>query len=174
MNIRQYKITYQIFNFFNRNKLLHNLPLYRKYGLKKKYFSSISSEDFRGLKSDLNINDSKDSRTAMPNNLSFKSLDPHVKKPLLSWSENGYAILENFFSEKEIDSCNEEIESLLQNKKVKFRYGNKVMFAFHHSEIIKNIGTNEKLLEILNIILGKKVAFNIKKDSPIQRKDIKW
>ena len=156
MKIRQYKITYQIFNFFKKNQLLYNIPLYKKYGLRKKYFSSISSEDFRGLKSVLNIHDSMDSRTEIPNNKNFKSLEPHMKTALLSWSKNGYAILDNFFSEKEIDSCNEEIENLLKKKIVKFRYVNKIMFAFHHSEIIENMGTNKKLLKILNIIMGKK------------------
>jgi len=157
MKIRQYKITYQIFNFFFKNQLLYNIPLYKKYGLKKKYFSSISSEDFRGLKSELNIHDLKDSRSEMPNNKDFKSLEPHVKSSLLSWSKNGYAILDNFFSEKEIDSCNEEIEILLKKKIVKFRYLNKIMFAFHHSNIIENMGTNKTILKVLNIIMGKKV-----------------
>lgn len=155
--MRKYKITYQIFNFFFKNQLSYNIPIYKKYGLNKKYFSSISSEDFRGLKSDLNVHDLKDSQTEMPNNLSFKSLEPHLKKSLLSWSKNGYTILDNFFSENEIDACNEEIETLLKNNKVKFRYGNKVMFAFHHSKIIKKMGTDKKLLDLLNIILGKKV-----------------
>lgn len=155
--MRKYKITYQIFNFFFKNQLSYNIPIYKKYGINKKYFSSISSEDFRGLKSDLNVHDLKDSQTEMPNNLSFKSLEPHLKKSLLSWSKNGYTILDNFFSENEIDACNEEIETLLKNNKVKFRYGNKVMFAFHHSKIIKKMGTDKKLLDLLNIILGKKV-----------------
>lgn len=155
--MRKYKITYQIFNFFFKNQLSYNIPIYKKYGLNKKYFSSISSEDFRGLKSYLNVHDLKDSQTEMPNNLSFKSLEPHLKKSLLSWSKNGYTILDNFFSENEIDACNEEIETLLKNNKVKFRYGNKVMFAFHHSKIIKKMGTDKKLLDLLNIILGKKV-----------------
>lgn len=155
--MRKYKITYQIFNFFFKNQLSYNIPIYKKYGLNKKYFSSISSEDFRGLKSYLNVHDLKDSQTEMPNNLSFKSLEPHIKKSLLSWSKNGYTILDNFFSENEIDACNEEIETLLKNNKVKFRYGNKVMFAFHHSKIIKKMGTDKKLLDLLNIILGKKV-----------------
>lgn len=155
--MRKYKITYQIFNFFFKNQLSYNIPIYKKYGINKKYFSSISSEDFRGLKSYLNVHDLKDSQTEMPNNLSFKSLEPHLKKSLLSWSKNGYTILDNFFSENEIDACNEEIETLLKNNKVKFRYGNKVMFAFHHSKIIKKMGTDKKLLDLLNIILGKKV-----------------
>jgi len=74
MNIRQYKFTYQVFNFFKRNQLKHNIALYKKFGLKKKYFSSISSEDFRGLKSPLNIHDLKDSALEMKKTKNFKHL----------------------------------------------------------------------------------------------------
>ena len=44
--IRSLKFPYLVYNFFNRKKLKHNIPLYRKLGLNKKYYSSISSKDF--------------------------------------------------------------------------------------------------------------------------------
>ncbi|MBO72370.1 MAG: phytanoyl-CoA dioxygenase, partial [Flavobacteriales bacterium] len=113
MKIRKYKLTYQIFNFFLKNQLLHNVPLFKKYGLKKKYFSPLSSEDFRGLKSELNIHDAEDSRLEMPKNKKFQYIDTRFKEPLLSWSKNGYAVLENFFSEEEIEACNQDIEKLI-------------------------------------------------------------
>jgi ectoine hydroxylase-related dioxygenase (phytanoyl-CoA dioxygenase family) len=157
MNIRKYKIVYQTFNFFKRSQLKYNIPQYKKYGLKKKYFSSISSDDFRNLESPLNVYDSKDSDVKMPTNEDFNSLESNTKTSLLSWSKNGYSILCNFFSEQEMDLCNEEIRNLIEKKKVKFRNANKIMFAFHHSDIIRSIGLNEKLLKILNVIMGKKV-----------------
>ena len=157
MKIRKYKLTYQIFNFFLKNQLLHNVPLFKKYGLKKKYFSPLSSEDFRGLKSELNIHDAEDSRLEMPKNKKFQYIDTRFKEPLLSWSKNGYAVLENFFSEEEIEACNQDIEKLINENTVKFRYSNKIMFAFHHSQIIEKMGNQKKLLDILNLIMGKEV-----------------
>ena len=144
MNFRKYKITYQIFNFFKRNQLKHNKPLYAKYGLKKHYFSSVSSEDFRGLKSPLNIYDSNDSAIKMPDDMHFKPLDKDVQSALTSWSKNGYVILKNFFTESEVEKCNEEIHMLIGNKTLKFRYINKIMFAFHRSKLVYRMGTDKK------------------------------
>lgn len=158
MSIRKYKALFQTYNFFKRGRLKHNLPLYKKYGLKKKYFSSVSSEDFRGLKSPLNIYDSKDSAQELPNNKDFQLLDQKDQTALLSWSANGYAILEGFFTPEEIDACNQEVEKLLAEKKIQFRYGNKIMFAFHQSRLLEGMGRNKKLVKILNMLMGKEVS----------------
>ena len=157
MSLRNYKITYEVYNLFKKSQLKHNIPFYKKYGLKKRYFSSISSEDFKNIESPLNIHDANDSCEEMPKNPVFNSMDEKIKNPLLSWSKNGYAIIKGFFTQKEVDSCNKEIENLIENKKVKFRYGNKIMFAIRHSDILRNTGNNKKLLEILTLIMGKRV-----------------
>ena len=158
MSLRNYKITYQIFNFFNKKKLKHNLPLFKKHGIRKKYYSSLSSEDFRQLEAKPNIHDQVDSAINLPKNDAFLALEERFKTPLLSWSKNGYAILENFFSEEEVAACNTEIDTLLQEGKVKFKYNNKIMFAFHKSSLINNMGTNEKMNSVLKTILGKKAS----------------
>jgi len=117
MNIlRSFKFPYQIFNFFNKSQLQYNMPHYKKYGLDKKYHSPVSSEDFKNIESPLNRYDAKDSSVEMPKDPDFNSLDEDIKPELLSWSENGYVVLKNFFSEQEIDSFNKEVERLIENK----------------------------------------------------------
>ncbi len=148
MNFKDYKITYQIFNFFKKNQLTHNIPLYTKFNLKKRYFSSVSSEDFKTLNSPLNIHDLNDSLIEMPKSKNFQALDKDLQLTLSDWSKNGYVILKKQFTESEIDSCNEEVDKLIENKKVKFGFANKIMFAFHHSELIYKMGVNNQLLEI--------------------------
>ncbi len=125
--------------------------------MKKRYFSSISSENFKNIESPLNIHDVKDSWEEMPKNPDFNSLDEETKDSLLTWSKNGYAIIKGFFSEQEVNSYNEEIENLIENKKVKYRYGNKIMFAIHYSDILRNTGNNKKLLKILKLLMGKRI-----------------
>lgn len=156
--IRKHKITYQIFNFFKRNKLKHYIPIYKKYGINKKYYSSISSEDFKGIESPKNIYDLHDSSLKMAEDEKFNSLDKNTQVALKSWSKDGYVILKKFFTESEINSCNEEINKLITNKKVKFTYRTKIMFAFHHSKLIQKMGTDKRLLKILEILMGKKVT----------------
>lgn len=157
MSIRQYKIAYQLFNLFKKGQLKHNIPLYKKYGLKKKYFSSLSSEDFSGRASPLNSYDQKDSSVEMPRNADFNSLSSAFRSALLPWSEQGYAILNRFFSDREVDACNEAVDRLIATKKVKFTSGDKLMFAFHHASEISSMGQNEDLLRVLRVIMDKKV-----------------
>ncbi len=154
---RAYKLPYVIYNFFQKKSLLHNLPVYKKYGIKKKYYSAVSSEDFKHIESPLNIYDDKDSSVEMPKNPKFKDLEKSIGDSLLSWSKDGYCILNKFFSSQEIDSYNHEVESLIENKTVKFKNGDRIMFAIHHSERLKSAGQNKKLLQALDLLLGKKV-----------------
>ena len=155
--LKSYKLPYQVFNFFKKGELDHNVPLYKKYGLDKKYFSSISSADFKNIESPKNIYDAHDSFTEMPKDPAFNSIDEAIQPKLLSWSKNGYVILDGFFSGPEVDSFNKEVSDLIENKKAKFRYKNKIMFAFHDSPILHDLGNNKKLNEILNLLLGKKL-----------------
>ena len=155
--IRSFKLSYKIFNFFKKSQLIHNLPHYKKYGLTKKYYSAVSSEDFIGIESPLNLYDAHDSATEMPKQTGFKALDESVKSKLLPWSSEGYVVLDAFFSEQEVDAFNKEVVDLLEKKKVKFRYQNKIMFAIRDSVLLRNAGDHKKLLNILNVLLGKKV-----------------
>ncbi len=155
--LRKYKWSYEWYNFFQKKALEHNIPLYEKYGLKKKYYQSISSRDFIHLESPKNRYDVVDSKDFLPKNLNFGNLPVLYQESLLNWSTNGYAILENFFSENEIDQFNGEIDRLIQSKKANWQYGNKIMFAFHDSEILKNAGQG-RIMPILEMLMDKKVS----------------
>ncbi|WP_196893602.1 phytanoyl-CoA dioxygenase family protein [Aureivirga marina] len=157
MSLRSYKFTYQLYNFFKKDQLKHNIPFYKKYNLNKKYYSSISSEDFIGIDSPPNLYDVKDSKEELPKKKTFQTLDDKTQNELLSWSDDGYVVLENFFSEEEIESYKQEIDDLLESGKVKFRYGNKIMFAIHHSKTLRSAGNNKKLLQILSLLMDKNV-----------------
>lgn len=155
--LRKYKLFYMLYNFFKKKELEHNIPLYKKYGLNKTYFSPISSEDFEGMPSLPNTFDHKNSKDVLPSRPEFQKLDKTVQDALISWSDQGYVILKNFFSEDEIDAVNSEIDSLLNSRKVKFRYGNKIMFAIKKSQLLYDFGSSEKLMKVLSILMDKPV-----------------
>ena len=113
------KLIYQVYNFFNKRYLKHNLPLYKKYGLNKKYYSSISSEDFKEIGEELNIYDIKDSSLFLKEDENFLALDKKNQDAILHWSDKGYAILEGFFSEEEVEAINKEIVKLEEEGKNK-------------------------------------------------------
>lgn len=152
--LKRLRLTYEIYNFFHREQLIHNLPAYKKYGLKKKYFSSVSSKDFsasQNLQQSSNIDALKESQA-------FKNLSGEDQMSLQNFDRNGYAILRNFFPLEKIDEANKTIETLLKEGKVKFKYGNKIMFAFKQSEVVKSMGKDERLLEILSALINTKAV----------------
>ncbi len=155
--LRSFKITYELYNFFRKSQLIHNLPHYKRFGLKKKYYSSISSEDFKHLESPLNKYDRLSSISELPKDANYLELDYDQKEKLLPWSDKGYVILEKFFSDEEVDHVNETVEALYTSGKINFRYGNKIMFAIHQSPDLWNFGSNPRLMDILKILMGKEI-----------------
>ena len=146
--IRRLKIAYAVYNVFHPSKLKHNKLLYKKTGLSKFYFSPISSKDFTSLQRE-NLTQNNQSIPLETTKL-YQKIDNQSKQSLQNFEEFGYAVLQNYLTDEEINTVNNEIDSLLKNKKVKFRYGNKIMFAFKKSKVLKKIGENVELTELLN------------------------
>ena len=155
--IRRFKFTYKAYNFFQKEKLVHNVALYKKHGLSKKYYSSICSEDFKGLGEQKNAMDEKYARLEFPKNAYFNSLDKQLQDELLNWSEDGYVVLRGFFSANEVTAINKEVDRLISSKKANWKYGGKIMFAIHQSKLLYDIGVSGKLVELLNLLMGKEV-----------------
>lgn len=147
--IRQYKLPYIIYNFFNKKKLEHNIPLYKKYGIDKSYFSSISSKDFAHLPH----HERKFDAQKLYNTEFYKNLSEENKLSAQGFDENGFLVLRNYLSPETADQINSEIDRLLKDGIIKFRYAGKLMFVIHHSEILKNIGNDKQLLEFLSVLL---------------------
>lgn len=154
--IRHYKLSYMLYNLFKKSKLKHNIPLYKKYGINKSYFSSISSKDFAHLPANERAIDySKLTETSF-----FKKLSEENKESALQYDDNGYMILRNFLTPETADQINTEIDKLMEDGTLKFIYGGKLMFAIHHSEIIRNIGNDKELLDFLSVLMdGKSKLF---------------
>ncbi|TXF77318.1 phytanoyl-CoA dioxygenase family protein [Chryseobacterium sp.] len=151
--IRNSKLSYAVFNFFNKEKLNHNISLYQKYGLKKKYYSPISSKDFEGIKESYCRREDNDK---VRNSDFFKNLSEENKESLLDFHNKGYCIIRGFLNNDTVDEVNNEIQRLVDTRKIKFRYANKLMFAIHHSKLIEKIGQNKYLLDVLSILFDGK------------------
>ena len=154
--IRRFKFSFSFYNFFKKEQLIHNKKLYKKYGLNKKYYSSISSKDFIGLADEKNWLDINNSRISLIQNDFFKNLPSEFKEPLMGWSDNGFAVLPKIFI-NETDKINNEIDLLLENESIKWENGNKLMFAIQKSAYISSVGLNTQLTGILEMLLGRKI-----------------
>ena len=84
--IKRLKLSYKIYNFFQRKKLIHNEAAYKKYGIKKRYFSSVNSLDFpQNGPEDLSLNKEK-FNDAIANDTFFNALE---RKPFFINASRG-------------------------------------------------------------------------------------
>jgi len=151
--IKRLRLSYEVYNFFHRKQLAHNFPLYKKYGLKKKYYSSVSSKDFPGISSEINAGTNIQK---LKENKAFQDLSKEDQTSLENFENNGYAILRNFFSADKIDEANKAIEQLLAANEIRFKYGRKLMSVYKKSEAIKSMGQDKRLVEILSSLISTK------------------
>ena len=154
--LRRFKWSYMLYNLFQYDKLKHNLPKYRRWGLGKQYFSPISSKDFL-----------KNGQTEMPHNQMpladdiektklYAQLDQDSQDSLLKYRANGYAILNSFVPGEICDQINNQIEAGLKSGKFNFKYGNKIMFALHQLDELQRLGLHPQLQELLDTLIGGK------------------
>jgi len=138
--LRDFKASYAFYNMFQYSKLKHNISHFKRLGLHKFYFSSISSLDFQ----DVSVAD-KPKIESIPGDLI-------AKKEL--FDTNGFLVLETFFSEVQIDRINTEIDKIVAGGKKKFAHRHKLMFAIDESNYLMEIGKDPELQRILNALLG--------------------
>jgi len=168
--LKRIKAAYSLYNLFHYKLLKHNEILFKKIGLKKFYFSSISSKDFKGINPDL-LNFNFQSKPINETKI-FDYLSENSKQSLQNFEENGYAVIDNFLGSTHVEKVNQEIDDLLFRNEIRFKNTNKLMFAFHKSELIKQIATSEKLTELLTQLLkGEPILFqSINFITPSQQK----
>ncbi len=154
-SLRRMKLLYEIYNIFNYNKLKYQAPLYRKYGLQKIWFSSLSSIDFpKDTLSNHSWLDKEDSVVALPANPGFSKLDEGVQSSILHWSANGYAILKGFYSEEKVCQINELLEKLMHDKRMPIKDKRKIMYAVRYSAEMRNLVNNKELMDIVELLMG--------------------
>lgn len=158
--LRAWKGAYVINNLLNTKKLKHNRELYEEHQVKKSIYAPIGSKDFGySLGSQIPWLDVPGVKVKLAQSADFQSFEKEVQDAILCFVDKGYLILRGFYSEEKVDMLNEEVDRLLSNNETGFNYtGRKVMDAYRFSPLIdKDFFRNEKLLHILDFMMGKKV-----------------
>lgn len=166
--LRTYKVFYELFNFFHPKLLAHNKSPYKKYGIQKPLYRSISSQYFEDIPTNdapwLDASDSSNIDQALLSQFSIET-----QAQIRSWSTNGYMILRGLITPIAVDKINADIESLLKNKEIKYRWANKIMFAYQKSKAIHDAFHHPELIKVLEFLLGKEISIfqsiNFKKGS---------
>lgn len=153
--IRKMKQIYTVYNFFHKKQLKHNVPAYKSLGMKKKYFSSVSSKDFKGLINKIaTANEDEKMQQKIKGTYLFKRLNEEDQRSLLDFHSNGFATIKHYLSSDQVDRINEEVDRLLKEKKLKSNGKNKIMFACHHSKILNETGNDAGLKQLLSALFG--------------------
>lgn len=157
--VRRFKWSYSLYNLFHKNQLSHNLEKYRQLGLNKFYFSSVSSSDFINIPEELQRKRVPDWSVIKAAKL-YGSLDAESKKSLDFFEQNGYAVLNHYLDQNQVDAINTEMDDLLRKGTVQKGNSGKIMFAIHHSELLRKIGEDPELLSLLSELMdGHAVLF---------------
>lgn len=155
--LKQIKPIHWLYNLWNFRALEHNRKAYKKYGIHKPLFASISSKDFPDKESKAWL-DLEDSAMAAPQNNTFSSFPKNIQEKIKNWSANGYLIIEGLLNEKEVDAINTEIDHLMLSGKLQFTNGNKLMFANKISPSIQKTTTHPGIITVLNFLLNKNIV----------------
>ena len=115
--LRSFKLSYIIANIFQGRKLRHNKILYKKYGLTKSIYSSISSKDFEGKSGETPWLDRSSDGASLEGNPIFEAFAPEMKEQVRQWSKNGYIIYKHFINQDTVTNINEEIDRNLFSKR---------------------------------------------------------
>lgn len=157
--LRRLKLSYIFYNFFQKKQLQHNAILYKKHGINKKYYSPVSSVDFEKL-------DEKDfiesiEKSKLAEGALYQRLNQASQKSIADFEENGYSVLQNYLDADTVEKINGTIDELRQSGKLKFKFGNKLMFAIHKSKFLFDIWTDHNLLNLLSqLIQGNAKLFS--------------
>ena len=113
--LRRLKMVYAINNLLNMNFLKHNIPLYQKFGIRKKIWQPIGSQDFSNSSGvDLPWLDQPNAAQAVQTHPAFLQFSPDLQAKILQFIEEGFIILEGFFEPEAVDQHNEIIAQLLK------------------------------------------------------------
>jgi len=152
---RKSKFLYELYNFFQYKKLKKNLGFYKELGLRKRYYSSISDSDFKGVDPGV-FGPSKEEVEAIDKK--YEALSSEVKDQVAGFGDDGYAIIKGFFSEERVDAINSEVDRMLATGEVSYKYQNKIMFAIHKSQLIYDMGADGDLMKVLDYLQGEKTS----------------
>lgn len=157
--LNRIKLAYSLYNFFNQKKLTHFKVLNKKYNTSINPILPLSHKDFKNIDLPKSWLDKEASEEAIKNQIGFDSFSKNIQDKILNWKRDGFMVLNDFFSEEEIDIVNKEVNRLQSENKIHLEKENdRATFAFKHSNEIRKIATKPELINILSFLLGAKVT----------------
>lgn len=115
---------------------MHNVPLYRKMGLNKQYYSSISSADFIGKEDKLK---GSYQRPILSQLSAYANLNDESKSSIRAFDEKGYAVLSGYITDDVVEKINATIDGMVSKGELSYEYNDKLMFAIRKSPWLRSL-----------------------------------
>ena len=149
--LRRLKPAYALYNVFQRGRLRHNVPHYRRLGLGKRYYSSVSSADFADLPAAPDPTVGEDLGRRLEGSAVFASLSESARDSLLGFPERGYAVLGGFFDADTVAAINADVERLAASGEIVPKLQGKYMFVHRKSAAIREAGEG-RLRDLVSVL----------------------
>jgi len=154
--LRRMRLVHVLHNLTHYGQLKRNKPLYEKYGAKKSVISSIAHKDFTQRSGERPWLDQEGGLARAQRDPRFEAFPVEFREQIEAWPGKGYMILSRFVSPKVCDRISSDLEELIDSKRVDFDYTNsRVMNAWKHSEAIRSVIRDPKLLQLLSFTLNR-------------------
>ena len=155
--LKSFRISFIIYNFFNRRKLAHNKQFYKTFNIRKPVYWNVSSVDFENLPDTRPWLDKPEALQELTADPEFLAMDTEFQQMLINWVDNGFMIWKNFVPVTTVSAINDEVERLLSDADVHPLPNGKIMFAHLHSAVLNNVISDERLLRLLNFVFRQPV-----------------
>ena len=156
--LRRFKPAWVLYNVVHWRRLRANAERYRELGLRKSVVGTISHKEVSGATDEVPWLDRPDAAKALAQ-ADLAPFPEPVRSQIGRWVDDGFIVLERYFSEALIDEINTDIERLLEEGSVDHHYrGKRIPDAFKASEPIARATRDPQLVRLLSFLLGREVA----------------
>lgn len=155
---RKVKFNYVLLNLVNFKRLKHTQHMLDRHGIRRSAILPLSSAQMPTDPGDLPWLDKPDANEALGRSEAVRSLASELQQSVMDWPEKGYLILRGCFTAEEVAGMNAEVDRLIRDEVVDFNFtGRKIMFAFKHSELLRKRVNDRRILDVLDLLLGKRM-----------------
>ena len=157
-SLRKVKLNYVLLNLANARRLRHTQAMLRRHGIKRSALLPLGSAQMPKEPGDIPWLDRPGAIEALAADPRVQALPPALREAVMAWPEKGYLILRGCFSTEEVAAINAEVDRLIDRKEVDFNFtGRKIMFAFRHSDLLRNVVSDRRILDVLDLLLGRRM-----------------
>ena len=145
-------------NLMHRSELADAGRRYRELGLRKPWFGLVRHTDVAGRGEGVARLDREGGTQELRDLGAYSRLPEAIRSGLEEWPERGYLVAEGLIDPEKVDRLNQDIAGLRDEGSIQARQAGaaeRFMNAHRQSEVAREIVSDRRMLDILELILGR-------------------